>query len=316
MSKKVLLIVGPTAVGKTEVSLQLAKLLDAEIVSADSRQVYKYMDIGTAKPTQEQRARVCHHFIDIKYPDEYYSSGQYGREARHCIEEIFERGKQPIVVGGSGLYIRALVDGFFEPKVSELRVKNDLKRQVSEKGISIMYEKLRSVDPETANRLHTTDTQRILRALEVFEITGEPFSKFLEHKPKPADFHPVFIGLTLDRQQLYSKIESRVDKMFACGFLDEVKELKRRGYEPILNALQTVGYKEAFLFLNGKIDFSEMVGLIKQKSRNYAKRQMTWFKKDSRINWLDLNSFKSEIDLAKYIYTAFKKVQDNNTLGS
>jgi tRNA dimethylallyltransferase len=305
VKKKVLLIVGPTAVGKTQVSLELAKLLEAEIISADSRQVYKYLDIGTAKPSKEQLAEVRHHFIDIKYPDEYYSSGQYGREARDCIEDIFDRGKEPIVVGGSGLYIRALVDGFFEPKVSDLRVKNDLKRQASEKGISTLYEKLRSVDPVTANRLHATDTLRILRALEVFEITGEPFSKFLQNKPEPADFRPVFIGLTLDRQELYSKIESRVDKMFAEGFLDEVKGLKSRGYGSSLNALQTVGYKEAFLFLNGKIDFSEMISLIKQKSRNYAKRQMTWFRKDSRIHWLDLDSFKSEIELAKHVLKRF-----------
>lgn len=305
MKKKVLLIVGPTAVGKTEVSLQLAKLLDSEIVSADSRQVYKYMDIGTAKPTQEQRRQVPHHFIDIKHPDEYYSSGEYGREARDCVDEIFDRGKQPIVVGGSGLYIRALVDGFFEPKVSDVNIKSDLKKQAADKGLSAMYERLKSVDPVTANRLHATDTQRILRALEVFEITGQPFSRFLENKPEPASFHPVFCGLSLDRHQLYSRIESRVDRMFAGGFLDEVKELKSRGYDSNLNALQTVGYKEAFLFLGGKIGFAEMVQLIKQKSRNYAKRQLTWFRKDERIHWLDLNSFKSDLELAKYISSAF-----------
>lgn len=313
MNKKVLLIVGPTAVGKTEVSLQLAKLLDSEIVSADSRQVYKYMDIGTAKPTEDQRAQVRHHFIDIKYPDEYYSAGQYGREARDCIEEIFSRGKQPIVVGGSGLYIRALVDGFFVPKVSDVNVKSDLKKRAAEKGISVMYERLKSVDPVTANRLHATDTQRILRALEVFEITGQPFSSFLENKPKPANFHQVFFGLTLERGKLYSKIESRVDQMFTDGFLDEVKGLRSRGYGSSLNALQTVGYKEAFSFLEGTIDSSEMLDLIKQKSRNYAKRQMTWFRKDQRINWVDAQTFKSTLELASYIHNEFNRLEKINS---
>jgi len=305
MNRKVLLIVGPTGVGKTEVSLELARLLHSEIVSADSRQLYKYMDIGTAKPSKEILSEVRHHFIDIKYPNEYYSSGRYGREARDCIEEIFKCGKQPIVVGGSGLYIRALVDGFFKPRVYDLNVKSDLKKQLSEKGVYHFYERLKSVDPVTASRLRATDTQRILRALEVFEITGQPFSKFLENKPHPANFHPLFVGLNLARGQLYSKIESRVDGMIAKGFLDEVKELRNRGYDPNLNALQTVGYKEAFLFLEGRINFSEMVELIKQKSRNYAKRQMTWFRKDKRIHWVEWSSFKSNVDLAKYIYTAF-----------
>jgi tRNA dimethylallyltransferase len=309
----VLLIVGPTAVGKTEVSLELAKLVDSEIVSADSRQVYKYMDIGTAKPTEGQRAQVRHHFIDVKYPDEYYSAGQYGREARDCIEEILSRRKLPVVVGGSGLYIRALVDGVFEPKVSDVKIKSELKRQTAVIGISAMYERLKSVDPVTADRLHASDTQRILRALEVYEITGQPFSVFLENNPKPANFRPVFFGLTLERGKLYSKIEARVEKMFADGFLDEVKELKSRGYESNLNALQTVGYKEAFLFLEGRIDFAEMVDLIKQKSRNYAKRQMTWFRKDPRIHWVDVGAFKNTLGLVSYVHHEFYKLEKINT---
>jgi tRNA dimethylallyltransferase len=295
---KVLFIVGPTGAGKTALSLELAKRNDAEIVSADSRQVYRYMNIGTAKPTPEQLAAVPHHFIDIVNPDEYYSAGQFGSEARRVIADIFARGKLPLVVGGSGLYIRALVDGLFEPKIADDAVKNALKEEARQGGILAMYEKLQRVDPATAERLHPTDTQRILRALEVYQITDRPFSEYLKIPPQPAEFEPVFIGLFLERRELYARIEARVDAMLDAGFMEEVKELQQRGYGPHLNALQTVGYKEAFLHLANELSYGEMINLFKQKSRNYAKRQLTWFRNDPRVQWLDLGSFASISDLA------------------
>lgn len=311
--KRVLFIVGPTGIGKTEISLTLAEQMDAEIVSADSRQVYRFMDIGTAKPTKEQLARVPHHFIDIKYPDESYSAGQYGSEARHCIAEIFQRGKQPMVVGGSGLYLQALAEGFFGPRISDERVKADLKNRLQNQGLATLYAELSEVDPVTAARLHATDTQRILRALEVYQITGQPFSGHLKKKPAPPGFAPCWVGLTRDRPTLYARIEARVDAMVDAGLIDEARELLRKGYRPQLNALQSVGYQEAILFLQNKLTYPEMVRLIKQKTRNYAKRQITWFKKDERVKWLDCGSYENRAELAARIRHTFAQTATSIT---
>ena len=302
---RVLFIVGPTGIGKTALSIQLAKRMDGEIVSADSRQIYKYMTIGTAKPTREELAAVPHHFIDIKTPDEYYSAGQFGKEARICIAEIQKRQKQPIVAGGSGLYIRALIDGLFEPKIADEVVKTDLKKEAGENGLAALYDRLKISDPKTAAKLHPADSQRIMRALEVFEVTGEPFSNFVDIKPQPADLEPCMIGLTLERSELYKRIEKRVDAMLELGLLDEVQELQKSGYGADLNALQSVGYQEAFLYLDGKLSISEMAALIKQKTRNYAKRQMTWFRKDERIDWVDLGKFDSLNEIANFSHHLF-----------
>lgn len=307
--KKVLFIVGPTAVGKTETAIELARKLDGEIISADSRQIYRYMDIGTAKPTPEQRRQVPHHFIDIKNPDEYYSAGEFSREARQKIHDLLNRGIQPIVVGGSGLYIRALVDGIFEPKVADPEVKERLTREARKKGIQHLHKRLSKIDPETAQRLPATDTQRIIRALEVYELTGKPFSEFLKHSPKPADFTAVFFGLTRERQKLYKRINERVDRMIEEGLVEEVKKLHSMGYGPHLNALRTVGYREVFEYLAGELSYDEMIELIKQHSRNYAKRQLTWFRKEKRIRWLNLEDFKNTEEIVDFIFEKFRTTQ-------
>ena len=289
MTQKVLLVVGPTGIGKTDLSLEIAERLDAEIISADSRQVYKLMDIGTAKPSAEQLRRVPHHFIDIRFPDEYYSAGEFGQDARRCVQELAARGKAVLVVGGSGFYIRALVDGLFGPKIADAEVKAHLRERLQREGLPALYAELQRVDPNTAARLHATDTQRILRALEVFTLTGVPLSEHWQKPPEPAPFEPVFVGLTMNRRNLYARIEARVDEMIARGLVDEVKELLARGYSPDLNALRTVGYREVVEFLQNQRGFEETVGLIKQHTRNYAKRQFTWFRKDKRIRWFDLD---------------------------
>ena len=286
---KVILIVGPTAVGKTEISLQLACSLGGEIVSADSRQVYRYMDIGTAKPAKHELGQIPHHFIDIRNPDEYYSAGEYGREARDCIENLLAKNKVPIVVGGSGFYIRALVDGLFAPRISDPQVKEKWRLRIRKEGAKSVFAHLQNVDPQTAARLHPNDTQRIVRALEVYEISGKPLSAFQQGGETPADFPTVFIGLTRKREILYKRINSRVDKMMEMGLIDEVVSLKQRGWGPELNALRTVGYKEVFDFLDDLISKDEMIRLIKQNSRRYAKRQLTWFRRDARIHWIDLD---------------------------
>ena len=289
MTQKVLLVVGPTGIGKTDLSLEIAERLDAEIISADSRQVYKLMDIGTAKPSAEQLRRVPHHFIDIRFPDEYYSAGEFGQDARRCVQALAARGKAVLVVGGSGFYIRALVDGLFGPKIADAEVKTRLRERLEREGLPALYAELQRVDPNTAARLHATDTQRILRALEVFTLTGVPLSEHWEKPPEPAPFEPVFLGLTMNRRKLYARIEARVDEMIARGLVDEVKDLLARGYSPDLNALRTVGYREVVEFLQNQRGWEESVALIKQHTRNYAKRQFTWFRKDKRIRWFDLD---------------------------
>jgi tRNA dimethylallyltransferase len=283
----VLFLVGPTAVGKTAWSLELAARTGGEIISADSRQIYRYMDIGTAKPTLSERSAVPHHFIDICNPDDYYSAGDFGREARACLASLLEQGRAPIIVGGSGFYVRALVDGLFAPSVSDLAVKEKWRQAIRDRGQTEVFAYLQSVDPQTAGRLHVNDTQRIVRALEVYELTGEPISHFRQGQEQAGDFTPLFIGLDRSRSLLYERIERRVDAMLAEGLIDEVKSLQARGWGPHLNALRTVGYEEVFRFLNGELNLQQMTDLIKQNSRNYAKRQLTWFRKDQRIIWFD-----------------------------
>ena len=314
MSKHVLLIVGPTAVGKTKLSLALAKLLkNVEIISADSRQVYKLMNIGTAKPTRDELSAIPHHFIDIKYPDEYYSAGKFGHEARQKINQLFGEEKTPMVVGGSGLYLRALVDGLFEKQIFDQKIKARLKAEMNRQGIAVLYQQLQKVDPVSAERIHPNDGHRIVRALEVYEITGEPLSLFQSEESQKAEFLPIFIGLTRERKKQYQTIEDRVDFMIEQGLVDEVKNLKRLGYHSELNNMKTVGYREVFDWLSEKIDFEEMIRLIKQRSRNYAKRQLTWFRKDKRINWFELNQNTMLNNLANQVLKFVSSVIQKNT---
>lgn len=285
---RVYFLIGPTAVGKTELSLELASRFSADIVSADSRQVYRFMDIGTAKPTPEERSRVAHHFIDIRDPDQPYSAGEFGREARRCIADLLRRGRGVWVVGGSGFYLQALVSGLFAPQVSDPQIKEKWRQAIREQGREAVYAYLQRVDPETHDRLHINDTQRIVRALEVYELSGRPISHFRSGEEQPADFTPLYIGLDRPRSSLYQRIESRVDRMLEDGLLEEVRSLQERGWDTRLNALRTVGYEEVFSFLDGQIDYAAMVQLIKQNSRHYAKRQGTWFRKIPDVTWFDL----------------------------
>jgi tRNA dimethylallyltransferase len=294
--RRVIIIVGPTAVGKTAVSLELAAKLGAEIISADSRQIYKFMDIGTAKPTPAERSRILHHFIDLFPPDVPYSAGAFGKEARQLINTLFDSGKLPMVVGGAGFYIRALVDGLQTPEIQDAQIKLELTQKLQDTGLQALLEELQEKDPTAARQIHPNDTQRILRALEVIQITGQPFSEFLNQKLSPAEFSPVFIGFTRERQHLYKIIENRVDLMIQQGLVEEVRQLWNRGYGPELNALQTVGYKEVFNHLQSQISHTGMIDLIKRNSRRYAKRQLTWFNADRRIIWINLDE-NSKIEL-------------------
>ena len=288
------MLVGPTASGKTTVALALARILDGEIISADSRQVYKFLDIGTAKPCPEERALVKHHFVDELTPNREFSAGGFGLRGREIIKEIFQRGKTPLVVGGSGLYVTSLVDGLFQGPGADNEFRAKLEDRVAAGDIASLIEELRKVDPVTAERADPTKPRRIIRALEVHHLTGTPISRHHETQQRIVDFTPVFFGLAWDRPALYRRVEERCDEMIKAGLLEEVEQLETLGYDSSLNALNTVGYAEAFAYRRGEISYREFVDLFKQNSRRYAKRQVTWFKRDPRIRWIRL---EGEADL-------------------
>ena len=286
--KKVIVVCGPTASGKTALSIALAKRLGGEVVSADSMQIYKELDIGTAKPDMAERDGVPHHMLDVVSVKDTYSVSRYEDEAAACVDDIFARGKTPIVCGGTGLYINALIkgSGFLEYDQSgETRAK--VERMWDEEGPEAVMARLREVDPDSAERLHINDRKRVVRALEVFLFTGKTITQHnYETQQRPPRYDSLFIGIApRDRQVLYDRIDRRVDIMMERGLLREVEELHRHGLM-INTAAQAIGYKELFGYLRGETSLEEGVALIKQKSRNYAKRQMTWFGGDERVNWI------------------------------
>ena len=301
-----LLIVGPTASGKSELALRISELLECEIVSADSRQIFRYMDIGTAKPSVEERKRVVHHCIDIVDPDGYFSAGEYGKIARNIIEDILDRKKIPVVVGGSGLYIRALVEGIFEGDYRDPQLREELKKKISSCGIDEVYNELKKVDPETASRIHPNDKKRIIRALEVFMLSGQPMSKMQEERTIAANFKTLFFGLKWPREQLNKRIDLRVEKMLKWGLIDEVRRLRSMGYDLRYNSMDSVGYKELFRYLNGEISLEEAVNSIKRNTRRFAKRQMTWFRKNGRIIWIELKEPVDWHDVAVHVVESIK----------
>lgn len=283
----VIIIVGPTAVGKTKLSIQLAKEINAAIVSADSRQIYIGMDIGTAKPSIKERQGIKHYFIDYISPAENFSAGTYGNEARNVIEKLRGQGKNVIVVSGSGLYIQALLYGMVTFNKKDDQIRLNLKTRVELAGIEKLYQELKEVDPELASRLSKNDTQRILRGLEVFQISGEKLSQMQKKEEAPASFPYLQIGLNRDRQKLYGDINRRVEQMFEAGLINEVNGLLEAGYGDT-NALNAVGYKEVVQLLKKETDEDKAIELIQRNSRRYAKRQLTWFRKDKSIRWFSL----------------------------
>jgi len=300
-------IIGPTAVGKTAAALVLARQRGWEIISADSRQVYRFLDVGTAKPGVAELASVPHHFINVRNPDEIYSAGDFAREARARIAELLRRGITPLVVGGSGLYIRALVEGFFEPPVTDRRLQMDLKLRAQREGGATLHAELQRVDAVSAARLHPHDAHRIVRALEVYYTSGQPLSAYWRRTPAAAPFAFHFIGLTMPRDQLYARIHYRVESMLAAGLVEECRKLVAMGYTPDLNALQTVGYAEVFAFLAGRLNGEEMAEAIKQHTRNYAKRQLTWFRKNPNPPWIEIAGSDSAERVAQAALDRFEK---------
>jgi len=304
-NKKVLILVGPTGIGKTKLSFLIAEKLPVEIISADSRQIYKYLDIGTAKPTHEEINSIPHHLIDFLGPDEDFSAGKYSRIGRKIVDEIFSRKKIPIVVGGSGLYVRALIDGLVEIDIKDTKIRTTLRKRMTEEGPEKMYRELQKCDFKLAEKIKPNDRQRILRGLEIYLSTGMKLSKLQEKQVEKANFDPCMYGLKMERRKLYDKINARVDEMMGTGFIVEVIKLLKMGYKPDMNSLSSVGYKEIIQYLNKDITYEELLKNMKQKTRRYAKRQMTWFRADSRIKWMEINNNQDFDYIAQEIFNDF-----------
>ncbi len=284
---KIIIIAGPTGAGKTHLAITLARQLDGEIVGADSMQIYRAMDIGTAKPTPAERAAATHHMIDIVDPDADYDAAAYADAAGSVVRQIIGRGRLPLVVGGTGLYIKALVHGLFEEGPSDPAVRRQLKQIAETAGSAALHQRLAAVDSQAAGRIHPNDTYRIVRALEVFEVTGETLSAFQwRHRFKEPRFNPFTIGVSWPRPVLYDRINQRVDMMMNHGFEAEVRRLLSQGYHGGLKSMQSLGYRHLTGFINGETSLQEAVRTLKRDHRRYAKRQLTWFGADPSVHWM------------------------------
>jgi tRNA dimethylallyltransferase len=305
MERKVIVILGPTCSGKTNLGISIAEKLHSEIISADSRQIYKYLTIGTAKPGAGELSKVKHHFVDMLEPDEDFNISKYEIDSLQIINQLLDDGKIPVVVGGSGLYIRALVDGIFNSVDSDEEYREELKNKREKFGNEYLYEELKKVDPQSSEKMLPQNWKRVMRALEVFHLTGQPIWKFQEDYTRKNNCEFLQFGLNWNRKVLYANIEQRVDQMIEKGLVDEVKNILSKGYSKELNALNTVGYKEIISFLENEISLERAVELIKRNTRHYAKRQMTWYRKDKRIQWIEIESVDDLYKAAQTILNNF-----------
>jgi tRNA dimethylallyltransferase len=301
-------IVGPTATGKTAVGLELAKKLDGEIISADSMAVYKGMDIGTAKPTAAEQAAVRFHLIDVVRPDEEFSVAGFKRLAEQAVADIIARHRLPLLVGGTGLYVRAVTGGLNIPAVGpDRKLRESLKAEAAAFGNERLLERLRAVDPAAAERIHARDLKRIMRALEVYVLTGLPISHFHSTAGSTdAAYHVRLFGLNMSRTALYERIERRVDEQIEAGLVEEVHGLLAGGYTVELPSMKGLGYKQIAGYLLGEYDFETAVALLKRDTRRFAKRQLTWFRADPRIRWIDVEG-RGAIEVADEIADLLEK---------
>jgi tRNA dimethylallyltransferase len=286
--KLLVIIGGPTASGKTGASIELSKLLDIEVISADSRQIFKHMDIGTAKASKEEQDAVPHHFIDIVEPDELYSAGRFGDEATIVANDIIKRGKVPCVVGGSGLYIKALAEGLFneEKNPKLLKIREKLNTEYKKQGIDVMFSRLRTIDPKSAEMYADRNPRRVIRALEYFELNEMPFSEAHKDLATIRDFKPKYFAINYDRKKLYERIDRRAEMMWQGGLIEETKKVLEMGYSKECNSLNSPGYKEVIEFLDGELTEDKALEKMQMMTRRFSKRQFTWFKKVDRVKWL------------------------------
>jgi tRNA dimethylallyltransferase len=295
--KTLIIIAGPTAVGKTDLCVKIAKLLDTEVVSADSRQFYRELAIGTAKPTIEEMDGVKHHFVDSHSIQDYYSVGDFERDCLAVLDEIFQKKDVAILTGGSGMFIKIITDGIDEMPEADLELRQNLAQRLESEGLEVLADELKQLDPIYYEQVDIQNTQRVLRALEVCIATGQPFSSFRKNQKVERPFQMIKIALERPREELYARIDQRMDMMLSSGLEDEAKSVMdfREHY-----ALKTVGYREIYEHLDGEYDREEMVRLLKRNSRRYAKRQMTWFKNQDEFNWFDA---KNEEEIMEFVAT-------------
>ncbi len=297
---KIIVIAGPTGCGKSALAAELARAFNGEVISADSMQVYKYMDIGTAKPAKELLKGIAHHLIDIVEPDADYTAASFRDDAARIIREIRGRGKCAFIAGGTGLYIKALTNGLFDGPAANKALRERLWREAEEFGSERLHERLGEVDPASAASIHPNNTVRVIRALEVYENAGRSMADYhREHGFAENPFDTLKIGLSKERVFLYGDIEKRVDRMMDCGLLEETRELLRMGYAPDLKPMRGLGYKEMTGYINGEFGLEDAVGLLKKNTRNYAKRQITWFKSDPGIRWFSPEQKNDIIDMIR-----------------
>jgi len=290
--ERMIAVIGPTAVGKTKVSIDLAKMLNTEIISGDSMLVYKNMNIGTAKPNMDERSNVVHHLIDILEPSASFSVVDFKELASQHVTTLNKQGKIPILAGGTGLYIKALVEGYqFNPTPSDEKLRTDLDDLAKEHGNQYLHDKLAQVLPSTAARLHPNDLRRVIRALEIHSLSGDTISQDKLMDQQELLYHAVVIGIRMDRQLLYQRINQRVDIMMEQGLVKEVATLLKNGVSPDCQSMQGIGYKEIVRYIHGEMNLSLATENIKQATRNFAKRQLTWYRKMPYITWFDVNEF-------------------------
>lgn len=305
--EEVITIVGPTCSGKTKLSLILAEKINGEIISADSRQVYKYLDIGSAKPEQSTLKIIKHYFIDELKPDENFNASIFAKKSEEIIERILAENKNPIIVGGSGLYVKAIIDGISGSADTNDEIRKELLEIRKKYGNDFLYDELKKVDEISASKMLPQNWKRVMRALEVVRITGKPIWQHHQDEIKISKFRFKQIGLNWQRELLYKNIENRVDEMIEKGLIDEVKSILNRGFERSINSLNTVGYKEIIQYLDFEISLDKAIELIKRNTRRYAKRQMTWFNADNRIEWHQIKDEEDLIKLAEIIAKDFNE---------
>ena len=298
--EKVAVIIGPTAVGKTKLSIDLAKALNGEIISGDSMQIYRTMDIGTAKVTKDEMEGIPHYMIDIRNPEESFSVAEFQELVRGHIREITERGKLPIIVGGTGLYIQSvLYDYQFTDEAGDSVYREQMDKLAIEHGVEYIHKKLQEVDPESANRIHANNVRRVIRALEIFHTTGQKMSDQLEQQENELLYDVSLIGLTMDRTMLYDRINLRVDHMIEQGLLQEVEALYENGVRDC-QSIQAIGYKELYNYFEGHASLEEAVSQLKTNSRRYAKRQLTWFRNKMDVAWFDVTDGEKTAEILRY----------------
>ncbi|MBS4211747.1 tRNA (adenosine(37)-N6)-dimethylallyltransferase MiaA [Bacillus sp. FJAT-49825] len=305
LNQKLLVIIGPTAVGKTKLSIEMAKCFNGEIISGDSMQIYRGMDIGTAKIRKDEMEGIPHHLIDIREPDENFSVAEFQTLVRAKIKEIAEKGKLPIIVGGTGLYVQSVIyDYQFSDVSGDDEFRTQLEERANREGNEALYKELIEVDPESAAEIHPNNLRRVIRALEIFHLTGKTRQEIQKSQVLDLLYQTALVGLTMDRDKLYERINSRVDLMMQEGLFEEVKGLYGQGLRDC-QSIQAIGYKEIYDYLDGKISLEEAVENLKQNSRRYAKRQLTWFRNKMEVEWFDVtnvNSFAKKImEISQYV---------------